>query len=224
MRIMQKLATALRGGVRETAEMVIDANSLRIFAQEIHECEMHIKQTKQHLAQIIAEKMRIKREMDTIKFNICRYEKDIATKLEQGDEAAAMRVAQCVADKEPILDRQEQNYHQVSQHEQQLQKTLKNMVSKLENYQMEYRLVQATAKMQDSQDRMAIGSKGALSHFGDMQDSVSRIKERQQKFADQMTAMEQIDAELAGGLSCPDDTLIISAKDILERVKQQNMQ
>ena len=33
MRIITKLFTAVRGGARESAELVIDANGLRIFAQ-----------------------------------------------------------------------------------------------------------------------------------------------------------------------------------------------
>ena len=83
MRIMHKLATALRGGVRETAEVVIDANSLRIFAQEIHECENHISQSKQQLASIMAEKMRIKREIQLIEKGIGQYEKRMAELLEK---------------------------------------------------------------------------------------------------------------------------------------------
>jgi phage shock protein A len=39
MNVFAKLFTAVRGGVREAAEVVVDTHALRIFEQEIHECE-----------------------------------------------------------------------------------------------------------------------------------------------------------------------------------------
>lgn len=215
MRIMHKLATALRGSVRETAEMVIDSNGLRIFAQEIHECEDHIRKTKDHLAQLIAEKMRVKRELDALENTIQRQEADIVQKLEQGEEQAALLLAQSVADKTPILEQQRQHYQQQTEHEQRLQATLQTMVNKLQTYRAEYRLAQTTAKMQESQGRLAYSGGGSVAHFNDMQDSLARIKERQQGFADEIAAMEQVDASLRG----EDSSQRQSAKEVLERIK-----
>ena len=56
MGIIHKLATALRGSMRESAEQLVDANGLRIFAQEIHECKTNIQHSKQQLAAIIVQK------------------------------------------------------------------------------------------------------------------------------------------------------------------------
>ncbi|CAA6814002.1 MAG: Unknown protein [uncultured Thiotrichaceae bacterium] len=218
MRIMQKLTTALRGSVRETAEIVIDANSLRIFAQEIHECEQHIRKTKEHLAQLIAEKMRVKRELGALETTLQRQESEITKKLEQDNENAAMQLAQSVADKEPILEQHRLHYQQLTEHEQRLQNTLQGMVNKLGTYQAEYRLAQTTAKMQQSQSRLAFGSAGGTAHFSDMQDSLTRVKERQQRFADEVTAMEQVDAKLSG-LDIDTQTQQQSAKDVLDRIK-----
>ena len=90
MRIMAKIATALRGGVRESAEVVIDANGLRIFAQEIHECENHIRQSKQQLASIMAERKRVNREVKNAQTEIHTIEQRITERLEQDDEGHAL--------------------------------------------------------------------------------------------------------------------------------------
>lgn len=37
--LLNKLATALRGGTREVLASAVDANALRILGQEIYECE-----------------------------------------------------------------------------------------------------------------------------------------------------------------------------------------
>lgn len=216
MRIMHKLATALRGSVRESAETLIDANSLRIFAQEIHECEQHIRKTKEHLAQLIAEKMRLKRELDSLEAVIQRHESTMLQQLEQGDERAVMLLAQRVADKEPILKQQQRHYQQLSEQEQRLQATLQGMINKLDAYRAEYRLAQTTAKMQQSQSQLALGGGASVAHFSDMQDSLSRIQERQQRFADEVTAMEHVDARITG---IDADHSQQSAKEVLERIK-----
>ena len=58
MRVFAKLFTAVRGGVREAAEVVVDANALRIFEQEIYECESALQQAKKDLSRVMAEKLR----------------------------------------------------------------------------------------------------------------------------------------------------------------------
>lgn len=222
MRIMYKLVTALRGGVRESAEVVIDANSLRIFAQEIHECENHINQSKQQLASIIAEKMRVKREIEMLEKSISQLEHRMASLLENDDETAALKLAGIVADKESLFERQRGHCEQLQKHEEQLQQTLQKMISKLDNYRTELRMAKATGKMQCAQSKLANNNHGAVSRFGDMQDSLSRIQERQQAFSDEMNAMDQIDAKLSGGFVDEKvNAMKESASEVLRRVKMK---
>lgn len=226
MRIMAKLITAMRGGVRESAEVVIDANGLRIFAQEIHECENHIRQSKHQLASIMAEKTRVKREIKMLEKTINQFEDRIATHLVKDDEESALKLAQKVCDKELLLKRQLQHREQLQKHEDQLQQTLQKMISKLENYQAELRMTKATGRMQSAQSKLASHTNGVVSRFGDMEDSLSRIQERQQQFSDEMDAMDTLNARLSGSfvgdmVDDMNDALKESAKEILDRVKSQ---
>lgn len=223
MRIMTKIATAFRGSVRESAEVIIDANSLRIFAQEIHECENHITQTKHQLASIIAEKRRVEREVGAIQSSIDQYEKRIADLLQQDDEISALKLAQQVSEKEAFLERNQKHCQQLQNHQDQLQQTLQKMINRLTNFRSEYRMAKSTGRMQSAQSKLANHSNGTVSRFGDMQDSLDRIREKQQQFSDEMNAMDQINANLAG-VSVNDDEaeLKASAKEILERVKRKN--
>jgi len=222
MRIMRKLVTALNGGVRETAEIVIDANSLRIFAQEIHECENHITQSKQQLASIIAEKMRRQREINSAEETIKQFETRMSECLQAGNDAKALELAEHVSEKESMLSRHQQHCQHLIKDEKQLQQMLKKMITRLDNYRTELRMAQASSKMQNAQSKLVNRSHGVVSRFGDMQDSLTRIREKQQAFADEMTAMDQIDADLNGNII--DDSvsaLKASASEILERVKRK---
>jgi len=225
MRVITKLFTAVRGGARESAEIVIDANGLRIFAQEIHECENHITQSKHQLASIISEKMRAKREVDNLEKTINQFEQRMADHLSNEDEASALKLAQMVCDKESLLKRQRQHCEKLTQHEDQLQQTLQKMITKLDSYRAELRMAKATGKMQSAQSKLANHNNGSVSRFGDMHDSLSRIQERQQEFADNMDAMEQLDSKLSGNLGgvIDDgvDALKASAQEIMDRVKMK---
>lgn len=222
MRIMSKIATAFRGSVRESAEVIIDANSLRIFAQEIHECENHVTQTKHQLASIIAEKSRVEREIKSIQTSIQQYEARMAKFLQQGDEVSALKLAEQVSEKEAFLQRNQKHCEQLQHHQDQLQLTMHKMVNRLDNYRSEYRMAKSTGRMQNAQSKLSSHSHGSLSRFGDMQDSLDRIREKQQQFSDEMNAMDQINADLSGHQENDDIELKASAKEILDRVKSNN--
>ncbi len=220
MRIMTKLVTAMRGGVRESAEVVIDANGIRIFAQEIHECENHITQSKHQLASIMAEKARVKREIEMLEKIIGQFEDRMASHLKSENETAALKLAQKVCDKELLLGRQQGHREKLQKHEDQLQQTLENMINKLDNYRAELRMAKATGQMQSAQSKLSSHNNNAVSRFGDMEDSLSRIQQRQQEFSDEMDAMDELETKLSGGfVDNGMDTLKESAIEILHRVK-----
>lgn len=218
---MAKLVTALRGGVRESAEVVIDANSLRIFAQEIHECENHIRQSKQQLASIMAERKRVNREVKASQNDIHAIEQRIAERLQQDDEAHALKLAQQISAKESCLERNQKHEKQLKDHEEQLQQTLQQMINRLNNYRSEYRMAKSTGNMQSAQRKLSTHSNNVTSRFGDMQDSLDRIRERQQQFSDEVQAMDQIDANLSGFSTDQTDEVHTSAKEVLDRIKRK---
>ena len=218
MGIMNKLATALRGSVRENAEMIIDANGLRIFAQEIHDCETNIDHAKQQLAAILVEKMRIKRELDSLDKQQASREAKVSLLLKADNEADALMVAELIAESKPLHQRQQQHYQEVSEHANTLQQHLKKMNHRLNTYQTEYRMLKATDNLQSAQSKLSIHRNSTQSRFNDMQSSLSRIQQRQQEFADKMVAMEQVEASLNGS-DLVDNKL--SAQDILESIRNK---
>ena len=222
MRIITKLTTALRGGLRETAEVVIDANGLRIFAQEIHDCETNVKHSKQQLASIIAEKARVKRELDHLSKHTKSREEKIILLLAENKEEEALRLAELIAEQAPTLKRQQQHYQQLQDYADNLQQSLKKRVARLSTYRSEYQMLQATDNLQSAQRKLSTNSNSTLSKFSDMQDSLSRIQQRQQQFSDQMTAMDEVEAYLDDSGFATDDTTS-SAKEILEALRNNKI-
>ena len=50
MAIFSKLVTALRGGINDAGEAIIDTQALRILDQEIRDADVELKQAKESLA------------------------------------------------------------------------------------------------------------------------------------------------------------------------------
>ncbi|MCK5902058.1 MAG: PspA/IM30 family protein [Cocleimonas sp.] len=217
MTILQKLNTAFRGGVREMAETVIDANNLRILGQEIYDCEQDINRSKQKLAFIIAEKMQVNRELDRLIDSNKIYEQSIVMLLGKGDEARAVEMAQRIAEQDSMIEQKQSHFDQLQEHEQSLQGLLKKMVVGLERFKNEYKMAKATANRQQAQ---AILSKSSpQSRFNAMQESLDRVQEKQQGTSDQMDAMAQVDAALSTESIDSLNPQQATANDILQRIK-----
>ena len=221
MSILQKLNTAFRGGVREAAEAVIDANSLRILGQEIHECEQDISSSKQKLALIIAEKMQVEREIKQLSTSNKIHEETITLLLEEENESQAEVIAQIIAEQEPKIKQKQQHFDQLKAHEESLQSSLKKMIFSLNSFKSEYQMAKATANMQQAQSALASSSMTSSSRFVAMQESLDKIQEKQQSTADKMAAMEKVNAALSINPIDQNHKQEASASDILQRIKDK---
>ena len=73
--VLKKLLTAMRGGVNELGEAVVDGQGSRILEQELRDAEHELKQARQELAALMAEAASLARQI--------RQETDQASKREQ---------------------------------------------------------------------------------------------------------------------------------------------
>lgn len=198
--LIEKLATAVRGGTREVLETAVDANATRILGQEIYESESHLREAKQHLAQVMADKLRLQRQLDEQKTQLASKETLIRRHLEQGDEAAALSLAEDFSQHETRLEQQQHQHAQLHAYEQRLLQTLKSTANKLEHYRAELRMAQATQHAQQAVGKLSRHANVHSDKFARMQDSLERIRQRHYAFDDQMQAQQDIDAYLNGDL------------------------
>ena len=108
MSIFKKIMTAIRGGAREVGEGIVDANSMRIFEQEIRDAETHLTNAKRNLTDVMAKQMQSGRELERVKANLTEHEGYVSQALEKGDETLALAVAEKISTLENDLSAQEQ--------------------------------------------------------------------------------------------------------------------
>lgn len=197
--LLEKLATAVRGGAREVLESAVDANALRILAQEIYEAEGNLRQAKQHLAQVMANKLKLQRQLKQSQQRLAEQEQLITEHLAQQREQQASVLAESLLDQEDLVQQQTEQVKQLEAYEQRLLQTLKMTAIKLEHYRSQLAMAQTTQHAQKAAGQLAQHANQHSQSFERMQDSVDRIQTQQTAFEDHLQAMEQIDCYLKTG-------------------------
>ena len=196
--LVEKLATATRGRTRECLEQAVDANAVRIMGQEIYEAQAQIRQAKQHLASVIADKLRLQRELSQQQQKQQMLEQTIREHLQTGQEQKALQWAETLATHEALLAQTQQHFQQLQDYEQRLLQDLKASSAQLEYYCHALRMAKNTQHAQRAQELMCQQLYGQSHDFSRIQDSLERIQSVQHAKADKLQALEQIDAYIKG--------------------------
>lgn len=86
MGIFRKLTTLARGAARESAEVLLDANAIRVFEQEIVDVEESIQLRKQAMSEVIVARNQINREIESIKTIISKREDQARALIDEGSD------------------------------------------------------------------------------------------------------------------------------------------
>lgn len=198
MSLWQKLNTLFRASAQEPLEALVDANSIRIFQQELRDAEQAIARSKRELACVIAEKNRLQRHNQALRENLAGKENQAKQALQKGEDALALELAEVIADDEQILSVQDRQLEQLKQQEKFLRKQLKQVVRVVASYHAELRLARANQSAENAVKQLRGYSRGLSSQMVQMEDSLQRIRQQQQRFSDFDEAMMAVEADCNG--------------------------
>jgi phage shock protein A len=132
MSILKDLFKAIKGGVSEVGESVVDANLVRILEQDIRDDSNAINKAKQSLTQLKGTEIGLKRKIDSLATDIADYEAKTVEALEAGKEELAIQVAEKIADLESEKDMLFTEHTALAKEVVQLNKMIKTRSSNLE--------------------------------------------------------------------------------------------
>lgn len=197
MNVLKKLNTAFRSGFREIAETVVDANAIRIFDQEINDCEAATHQAKQDLSRVIAQKLKLQREARSIEEWIENKERQATEAIRQGEVVLARDIAEVIAEKELIVTDYRDKCGQLEGYELSVKRSLRLMVTKVKEYKRELQLFQATVSAQKASEALSGSQLSITAGVSEMEASVSRIRSIQNEVSINIEAVEQLDVYLS---------------------------
>lgn len=195
MSIFSKIMTAVRGGAREAGEAIVDANSTRIFEQEIRDSEKHITIAKRDLTEVMAKQMQAERELTQLQASIKEHEGYAMQALEQNNEALAIEVAEKIAELESSAVEQQQANESYLKNADRLKELIKKSERQLVDYKRQLSMVKTTESVQKATSAITDNFTASNSKLLNAKDSLERIKQKQAMFDDKLKAAEQLESE-----------------------------
>jgi len=195
MNIWSKLMTALRGGVHEAGESLIDGQALRILDQEIRDADYELKRSRESLAEIMARHKLASDELTATKTKIAEYESYALKALAAGDETLAREVAAKIATLEHTRDDESRQQQAFANHIADLRKAIVLAESNIRRLKQQVDTVKATESVQRAQAAVADRYGGSQSRLQTAVESLERIKRRQAERGARMEAAAELAKE-----------------------------
>ena len=227
MNVWAKMITALRGGVNEAGEAIVDSQALRILDQEIRDASDELKRSKDSLAAIIARQKLSAEKAGKIRDKIEENEGYALKALEQEDNDLAHEVAFKIADLENQMKTEENAGSGYTTSADQLRTAIQAAERDIQRMKQQIDTVKATDNVQRAQAAVSERHSGSNSKLRTAMDSLERIRERQELRSAQMNAAREL-ADESGDKSLENrleeagiKPQSKSAEEVLERLKNR---
>ncbi len=221
------MITALKGGINELGENVIDEHALKILDQEIRDASEGLNQSKAALASLIAQQKVAEEQATGVREEIKNHESYVIAALNKGDEALALEVSERVAQLENRKDDHNKHIRSLREQADLLRTTINAADEQLRKLKQQTETIKATEALQRAQQVIAQRHSSQNPKLRTALDSLERIKQKQT----QQAAEIQADIEVSRALR-EDDldrrlkeagiTSEATAKKVLERIKDKN--
>lgn len=192
MNTWAKLMTALRGGVSDTGEVLMEAHALRILDQEIREASEALRQSRANLTDMMALRQKAQEKISQIQQDITEAESETVKALEAGDETLAKAAAQKIIESEQVLAQQKEIESGFTRHVAQLRPVVTLAEANIKRLKQQADTVKATETVQRAQVAVAERQNGVNTRLRTALDSLERIKEKQANNAAQIEAAKDL--------------------------------
>lgn len=227
MNIWAKMLTALRGGVNDAGEAIVDTQALRILDQEVRDATAELEQSRDGLAAILARQKLAEEKSQQMKKQIEEYEGYAVQALEKKDESLALEIAQKIADLENQLQTEKESARGFASSAKELRAAIGQAEQNIKRIKQQIDTVKAKESVQRAQTAVAERHSGSNSKLRTAMDSLERIKEKQALKDAQIKAANELAKESSeDSLQAKLEQAGIassgkSAQDVLNRLKKK---
>lgn len=230
MNVWSKLLTAVRGGVNDFGEGLVDSQALRILDQEIREADEELKKSREALASMMARQKMTDEMVKKLDAKIEEYEGYAIKALDKGDEVLGLEVAEKIAGLEIERADEADRSAEIAESVASLRKTVTQAENNIKRLKQQVDTVRATESVQMAQLTVARRQGGSDVKLQTALESLERIKKRQERTSAKIAAYNSLEAEeerddlddklrAAGIIGEP-----VSAESVLARIKDKQAQ
>lgn len=230
MNVWSKLLTAVRGGVNDFGEGLVDSQALRILDQEIREADEELKKSREALASMMARQKMTDEMVKKLDAKIEEYEGYAIKALDKGDEVLGLEVAEKIVGLEVERGDEADRSAEIAESVASLRKTVTQAENNIKRLKQQVDTVKATESVQMAQLTVARRQGGSDVKLQTALESLERIKKRQERTSAKIAAYNSLEAEeerddlddklrAAGIIGEP-----VSAESVLARIKDKQAQ
>ena len=196
--VLKKILTAMRGGVNELGEAVVDGQGNRILEQELRDSEHELKQAKQELASLMAEAASLARQIRTEQDSATKREDDARKAIAAGQEDLAREVAERIVGHERRASELTQSRELLQQRIVGLKDRVQKAEKQLADYRRELQVVKTNERVLRTTAQIDTNINSQQSSLSTAKETLERIRERQAREEDRQTASAALEKELTG--------------------------
>lgn len=196
--VLKKILTAMRGGVNELGEAVVDGQGNRILEQELRDSEHELKQAKQELASLMAEAASLARQIRTEQDSAAKREDDARKAIAAGQEDLAREVAERIVGHERRASELTQTRELLQQRIVGLKERVQKAEKQLADYRRELQVVNTNERVLRTTAQIDTNINSQQSSLSTAKETLERIRERQAREEDRQTASATLEKELTG--------------------------
>ncbi|QFS88799.1 MULTISPECIES: PspA/IM30 family protein [Marinobacter] len=196
--VLKKILTAMRGGVNELGEAVVDGQGNRILEQELRDAEQELKQAKQELAALMAESASLARQIRVEQDSASKREQDASKALAAGQEDLAREVAERIVGHERRAGELTQTRELLQQRISGLKERVQRAEKQLADYRRELQVVKTNERVLRTTAQIDTNINSNQSSLSTAKETLERIRDRQAREEDRQTASATLEKELTG--------------------------
>ncbi|PCM43597.1 PspA/IM30 family protein [Marinobacter sp. ANT_B65] len=196
--VLNKILTAMRGGVNELGEAVVDSQGNRILEQELRDSEQELKQAKQELAALMAESASLARQIRSEQDSASKREQDARKAIVAGQEDLAREVAERIVGHERRAAELTQTRELLQQRITGLKERVQRAEKQLADYRRELQVVKTNERVLRTTAQIDTSINSQKSSLSTAKETLERIRERQAREEDRQTASATLEKELTG--------------------------
>lgn len=191
MNIWSKMLAALKGGVNEAGEYIMDEQALRILDQEMREANAELGENRDHLNSLVADKKVALDKKEALLADISLHEGYAVKALEQNDEALALEVALEIARQKEWVEESDKQIKTTERHIKQLEQAVSVAEVNLARIRQQLDTVRANQSVLRAQKAVASRYAGKESRLATALDTLDRIQEQQAQEQARVEATDQ---------------------------------
>ena len=225
MKFLRDIVTAVRGGINEAGEAVVDSQALRILEQEIRDADAAINTAKVSLSQLKAKEIGLAKQINELDIDIEDYTAKARAALAAEKPDLALNIAEKIAELTESKNDLKEQHQALEIQVNKIYQVIKAREKQKDKNRLELQKAKTYADLQKTQVAVAAAMPTNDSSAKRVQRALDRVKQKQADTENKMSADQwlndlekgnDLDAQIAAaGL----DDSKTSAHDILAKLE-----